>query len=87
MDPCVYDPDTGKRISRPNPRADWIITGVPHLRILDEDLWQQAKARQAATRYKVKQGIVAARRPKYLFSGLTVCESCAAGSSCPRMID
>ena len=73
------DPDTGKRISRPNPRAHWITTDVPKLRILEDDLWQQAKARQAATRYTVKTGIVRARRPKYLFSGLTICETCGGG--------
>jgi site-specific DNA recombinase len=73
------DPDTGKRISRPNPRAEWIVTDVPDLRILDDALWQQAKARQAATRSTMTQGLVRARRPKYLFSGLTVCASCGGG--------
>ena len=75
----VKDPDTGKRLARINPAEAWIITDVPHLRILDDDLWQAAKARQASTRSTMKAGIVRARRPKYLFSGLTQCGSCGGG--------
>jgi site-specific DNA recombinase len=41
----LKDPDTGKRVARPNPEEDWIITEVPHLRIIDEELWEQAKIR------------------------------------------
>jgi site-specific DNA recombinase len=69
----------GKRLARINPATAWIIADVPHLRILDDDLWQAAKARQAATRYTMKAGIVRARRPKYLFSGLTRCGRCGGG--------
>lgn len=75
----VKDPDTGKRLARINPAEAWIITDVPHLRILDDDVWQAAKARQASTRSTMKAGIVLARRPKYLFSGLTRCGSCGGG--------
>ena len=68
------------------------IVNVPELRIIDDDLWQATKARQAATRHVVKaehecgEGagrragrIVHARRPKYLFSGLTRCGLCGGG--------
>lgn len=75
------NPDTGKRIARLNPPADWITTEVPHLRIIDDELWQAAKARQVKTRATMKAGIVRARRPKYLFSGLTSCETCGGGFS------
>jgi DNA invertase Pin-like site-specific DNA recombinase len=75
----VKDPDTGKRVARINPAEAWIVTDVPHLRILDDDLWHAAKARQAATRYTMQAGIVRARRPKFLFSGLTRCECCGGG--------
>lgn len=75
----VKDPDTGKRLARMNPAEAWIITDVPHLRIVDDDLWQAAKARQASTRSVMKAGIVRARRPRYLFSGLTRCGSCGGG--------
>ena len=75
----VKDPDTGKRLARLNPRDSWIIRDVPHLRIVDEDLWNAAKARQASTRSAVTDALVRARRPKYLFSGLTRCASCGGG--------
>ncbi len=75
----VKNPDTGKRVARPNPPAEWITIDVLGLRIVDDDLWQAAKARQAATKHTVEAGIVRARRPKYLFSGLTQCASCGGG--------
>src|SRR6266571_570576 len=75
----VKDPDTGKRLARPNPPEAWIIVDVPHLRIVDDPLWQAAKARQESTRYTMNAVIVRARRPKFLFSGLTRCESCGGG--------
>jgi site-specific DNA recombinase len=46
---------------------------------VNAELTVAAKARQAATRHTVKAGIVGARRPKYLFSGLTQCGSCGGG--------
>jgi len=75
----VKDPDTGRRLARMNPSDEWVITDVPQIRIIDEDLWQAVKARQAATRNTMKTGIDRARRPKYLFSGLTQCASCGGG--------
>lgn len=42
----VKDPTTGKRISRPNPESQWIRTEVPHLRIVDDELWNAARVRQ-----------------------------------------
>jgi site-specific DNA recombinase len=32
----VKNPDTGRRISRPNPRDKWQAKDAPHLRIVDE---------------------------------------------------
>ena len=37
----VKDPDTGKRVSRPNPPSEWVTTAVPELRIVDDELWNQ----------------------------------------------
>jgi site-specific DNA recombinase len=73
------DPDTGKRVPRPNPPSEWITKEVPHLRVIDDELWQAAKARQAETRQETRKGIVRARRPIYLFSGLTKCGVCGGG--------
>jgi len=43
----IKDPNTGKRVSRPNPEANWIRTEVPELRIVDDELWRRVKLRQA----------------------------------------
>jgi DNA invertase Pin-like site-specific DNA recombinase len=79
----VRDPDTGKRVSRLNPAAEWITADVPHLRIVPDDVWQQAKARQAAVRRQYSREdprrFNRHRRPTYLFSGLTKCGVCGGG--------
>jgi hypothetical protein len=66
----VKDPDTGKRQARLNPEAKWIIEEVPHLRIVDDDLWNQVKGRQQDSRSRVMtehDGIRSerARRPRH----------------------
>jgi len=79
----VKEPDTGKRVSRANPSSAWVTTAVPHLRIVDDDLWEQVKARQVEMRRVTSNGdskrFNQARRPKYLFSGLTKCAECGGG--------
>ncbi len=82
----VKDPDTGKRISRPNPESKWITQEVPELRIIDTDLWQQVKDRQTALEIEPKtdpsgKPLVDRRRPRYLFSGLIKCGCCGGGFS------
>ncbi|MER9273497.1 recombinase family protein [Mesorhizobium sp. M0643] len=42
----VKDPSTGRRVSRMNPKADWIVTEVPELRIVYDRLWQAVRVRQ-----------------------------------------
>ena len=44
----VKDPETGKRVSRPNPDSEWIVQDVAELRIIDQALWERVKARQGA---------------------------------------
>lgn len=36
----IKDPDTGRRVSRPNPPDEWKSHDAPGLRIVDPDLWQ-----------------------------------------------
>ena len=76
----VKDPDTGRRVSRMNAESEWTRTDVPSLRIVSDDLWQRAKARQAAARLVVREGGNArhAHRPQYLFSGLVRCGLCGS---------
>ncbi|MDP0929438.1 recombinase family protein [Paracoccus onubensis] len=84
----IKDPSTGKRVSRLNPESEWIVKDVPDLRIVDDELWQAVKARQAATSAKyanVAEGIHkhhrknrlnGTHRPRTLLSGLVFCGCC-----------
>ncbi len=79
----VKDPETGKRLSRLNPPDQWIVQDVPHLRIIDDDLWQKGKARQDATALgkhnKSKaEGFWDRRRARFLLSGLIECGYCGS---------
>ena len=40
MGALYLPPDTGKRVSRLNPKSEWIIQEGPELRIIDDDLWR-----------------------------------------------
>ena len=82
---CGYikNPQTGKRIARPNPRSAWEVAEVPHLRIVADELWEQAKARQKALAFTMQRnpnGIALnrAHRQKYLLSGILRCGVCDA---------
>ncbi|QRZ15650.1 recombinase family protein [Paracoccus methylovorus] len=84
----LKDPSTGKRVSRLNPESEWIVKDVPDLRIVDDELWQAVKARQAATSAKYanvaegvrkhhkKNRLNGTHRPKTLLSGLVFCGCC-----------
>ncbi|WP_316200724.1 MULTISPECIES: recombinase family protein [unclassified Bradyrhizobium] len=83
----VKDPATGKRVSRPNPESQWIRIEVPHLKIVDDELWQAARARQqqisalfgpnpANTREGRAKRLHLANRPVSLLSGLLTCGCC-----------
>lgn len=81
----VKDPATGKRVSRLNPRGEWVLQEVPELRIIDDGLWAKVKTRQAAIRERYGKadgnGLTAVRRTRYLFSGLIACAECGGGYS------
>jgi site-specific DNA recombinase len=78
----IWNPETGKRVSRPQPKAGWVIQAVPELRISDE-FWNAAKTRQGqlrATRVgKKTPGYWDRRRPRFLLSGLMWCGTCSGG--------
>lgn len=42
----VMDPHTGKRISRENPESELIVTEVPSLRLMNDELWNAVRGRQ-----------------------------------------
>lgn len=67
----VKDPDSGKRARRLRPKEDWIVAEVPA--IVDDTTWRRARAR-AAERGGCGPG--PGGQPKYLLSGLLVCDRC-----------
>lgn len=75
----VKDPDTGRRVSRINPKSEWHTADVPELRIVAPDLIA------AAERVSVDRSHISAphlhRKPKHLLSGLLKCAACGAGMS------
>ncbi len=69
-----------------NPENEWIVEEVPHLRIIDGELWSRVKQRQEKTRSRIIKGpgnirSEKARRPRYLLSGLIKCGACGGGFS------
>jgi site-specific DNA recombinase len=76
------DPATGRRVSRINPREDWVYRDVPELRILDDNLWNCVQTRLGAIRNS--DSITKARatkfwtrrRPQHLLTGKAVCGIC-----------
>ena len=72
----VRDPDTGKRRSRPNPEALWVIKHVPQLQIIGHEIWDKAQAIKA--RYASQRGNKRQTR-KRLLTGLVRCGCCGGG--------
>ncbi|MEO3476018.1 recombinase family protein, partial [Roseomonas sp. CAU 1739] len=76
----IRDPVRGGYVVRPHPKNTTVETIVPGLRIIDDDLWEDAQARLAAEATPVVQQAKAAfwdrRRPKHLLSGKVVCGCC-----------
>ncbi|WP_183232044.1 recombinase family protein [Bradyrhizobium sp. SBR1B] len=72
----VKDPDSGKRLSRPNPKSDWQMTEVPHLAIVSPELFTAAQQRKEERRHIHPSH---QRRPRRMLSGLLRCGSCGSG--------
>ena len=82
----VKDPDTGKRRSRPNPRAEWLVVDVPHLRLIKQSVWDGVRARQAALDAAAMPAVDGStfqsmQRPKSLLARLLRCGACGGGFS------
>ena len=73
----VKDPETGRRVSRPNLESEWLSAEVPELRIVDQKTFEAAQNRKAA-RAGDKQRYMPTR-PRYLLSGLLKCGVCGGG--------
>jgi site-specific DNA recombinase len=74
----IKDPETGKRVSRPNPESEWQRAAAPHLMIVSPEMFDRAAA------IKQSRGNLAPthrRAPKALLSGLLRCGACGGGMS------
>ena len=74
----VKDPDTGKRLSRPNPKSDWRIAEVPALAIVNSELFEAAQIRRQE---RTHTHPTYQRRPRRMLSGLLRCGTCGSGMS------
>src|SRR5262245_42889019 len=76
------DPATGRRVSRINPREEWICRDVPELRIVDDNLLNCVQTRLGAIRSSERVAKARAtkfwayRRPQHLLTGKGVCGVC-----------
>ena len=84
----IKDPDTGRRLRRERPESEWIRHQLEELRIVPDHLWSRVQVRigrrgeviaarlgEGRARH---QAIATGRGPKYVLSGLLVCDACGA---------
>ncbi|TIO63052.1 MAG: recombinase family protein [Mesorhizobium sp.] len=71
----VKDPDTGKRVSRVNPKSEWQEQPAEHLRIVPAELFAAVNGRKRQGRAKPT------RKNGRLLSGLLCCGVCGSGMS------
>ncbi|GJL99921.1 MAG: resolvase [Methyloligella sp.] len=76
----VKDPDTRKRVSRLNPKEEWVIKEIPHLRIIEQEVWDRLKEKQGEYSKKGNPKNTKKRPPK-LLSYLIKCGVCGGGCS------
>src|SRR5262245_28882070 len=77
----LRDPETGKRISRINPETEWVRVEAPELRIISNELWNEAQRMRRRHRDQPAQNC---RRPKRLLSGLLRCGQCGGAFTIVR---
>ena len=74
----IKDPDSGRRVSRTNPKIEWQMAEAPELRIVDDATWQAA-TQSKTERAKIKSHMK--RAPAHMLSGLLRCGCCGSGYS------
>ena len=77
----VRDPDTGRRVSRPNPESEWQTADVPELAIVDAETWQAAQEHKLARQLPRHPTARTERARKGILSGLIRCGKCGGGMS------
>jgi site-specific DNA recombinase len=73
----IKDPETGRRISRPNPKSEWMTSDAPELRIVADELFDNVEKRRAERAGSAERHY--ASRPRRLLSGLLKCGCCGSG--------
>lgn len=68
----IKHPETGRRVRRERPEAEWIISEHPELAIIDAATFEAVQARVRGRRLPVKGG----SHPRYLLSGVLRCGAC-----------
>ncbi|MEI6159548.1 MAG: recombinase family protein [Roseococcus sp.] len=79
----VMDPLTGQASKRVNAAAERVVTAVPELRIIEDELWARVQERLAALAAPVPAKAPHGRfwerrRPKHLLSGKIFCGVCSS---------
>jgi DNA invertase Pin-like site-specific DNA recombinase len=80
----LKNPSSGRRNARMNDPSHVLTIDVPHLRIIDQDLWDAVKERQAEHSRPRSDPFTTnplndSHRPKFLLSGLLKCGVCGGG--------
>jgi site-specific DNA recombinase len=73
----IKDPESGRRISRPNPKSEWMTADAPELRIIADELFDNVQKRRAERAGSAERHY--ASRPRRLLSGLLKCGWCRSG--------
>lgn len=76
----VLNPETQKKVKRRGDPKEMVVTEVPHLRIIDDELWERVqKVRLSrSTRTPGPNGYVVKRKPKGLLTNLFRCSECGS---------
>jgi site-specific DNA recombinase len=71
----IKDPDIGKRVARENPESEWQRQSVPHLCVIDDEIWDAVQRRRAE---RGGPHLYQRRRPRRPLSGLIYCGGCGS---------
>ncbi|MCP4098286.1 MAG: recombinase family protein, partial [Planctomycetaceae bacterium] len=74
----IKNPDTGRRVSRPNPPEEWKRNEVPELAIVSQKLFDAVQIRKNSRSHEFP---CRTRKAKRLLSGLLKCHKCGGGIS------
>ena len=69
----IKNPETAKRVSRPNPHEKGQVVEAANLRIISDEIWDSVQARKRVHGGKCTRE---RRRPRHIFLGLVRCDAC-----------